>query len=69
MDKQSATGKDARKKGKEKTGDRENCMTYSILGVAQLLDVDGHSGLRIVLNSHDGGDVMGGGGGGGGGER
>jgi hypothetical protein len=38
-------------------------MTYSILGVAQLLDVDGHSGLGIVLGSHDGGDVMGGGGG------
>jgi hypothetical protein len=62
--KQSAAGK-AQKKRIEQTVDREKFMTYGILGVAQLLDVDGHSGLGIVLGSHSGDDMMMGGGGGG----
>jgi hypothetical protein len=56
-DKQSATGK-AQKKRIKQTGESEKLMTYSILRVSQLLDVDGHSGLGIVLGSHNGGDVM-----------
>lgn len=53
-DKQTATWKNRHENnGKQKAIGKEKLITYSILGVAELLDVNGHSGLGIVLSGHD----------------